>query len=476
MKYRTKILLGRRNAFFFQVCLLFFYIATYAFGLIQEAPPQPNVAYAILLTQSLWALISWLIIYGSLFNLYGLFLIIFFITHCSLAILYLMGLTPIFFSVYLEQLNSSFTIFDIWNGYFLATIFLSCIHLGGIKAPKNNKFLKRYEQPHQAAIHLTSLFLVSVGSVSLLIFATEIFSNIGSLGYLSYTVALKEANTFVLNLSYMIVAGSLLAISTTRSSRIWPYALATFLYIAIFTIVGSRHKSIFVLLALLYAFIKRGVRIPTSFIYGVGVAVVLGASAWSSIRLGGSVSLNEISKLPLSLAEASLSELGVYIIWVITTVRDFPDPSMANFGVSYVNSLFVSIPFGQRLFYSRDAAGWWIAEKYFSEIVDEGFGFGTGFSPIAEAFSSFWWLGFVPMFLFGYLIAFLSNSEKNSPVARAFIASIIPYVLFFPRDSSSLLFRGILWYGLVPIFIYLVVRRLISPPKNIMTSFPKLKA
>lgn len=473
MKYRTTKPLGRRNAFMVQALILFFCVATYASGLILQIPFPREIAYAFLLGQLLWALISWRIISGSLFNLYGLFSAVILLTHGSVAILELTGLDPGYISILSERMISSFTSSDIWDGYFLATIFLATMHLGSISAPLNNDFLRRHQRPHNGAVYLTSLILVSVGAVSLVIFAANIHANLGAIGYLAYNVALKETNTFALNLSYMLVAGSLLAISTARTSQIWPFIIAILIYILIFSVAGSRHKSIFVLLALLYALKKRGVKIPATLTYGFCAGSVLLASAWSSARLGASISFDEIRKNFAYIIGTSLSELGAYIYWVIASAKEFSSPSMVNFGISYVNAIFSSIPFGQRIFFDRDATGWWIAEKYYSQLVDQGYGFGTGYSLVAESYSSFWWLGFVPMFLFGYLIAFFSNSEKNSPFARAFIASITPYALFFPRDSSSLFIRGILWYGFSPLILYFILTRLTSAPKMRRTSHHK---
>jgi hypothetical protein len=447
---------------YIQILFLLIEVIIYISGLLFGFYKIGFVAYAVVILQILWMLWSWKVLRGGLFNLYGLTCFVILITHGSIPVILLFGMHPAFTSS-TNAMVLSFSSYDIWKGAFLIAIFLGVFHFGALSSKHKNTFLKKInKQVSTSAIEYSGWFFLIIGALGFMEYMISVGAQLKNLNYEIYFYGAQVAGTFAYNLMYFMLVGAFLLIVTGKGKIITLVVSTSSIIIWIigFAIIGSRNKSVFVLIALIYLFRQIGIKVPLSIIYGGMVAIVLSAWIWGNYRQSGSFLLGNSSVSILYVVNASLSQLGVYFYFVIATVKRFADIFSINYGTSYLNMLSFSIPFGQR-FYLNMQPVTWLAQTYFSNILSRFDRYGTGFSFIAEAYESFFWLGAVVMYVLGRMIAFFSNSANNNRLTLFFVSATMLFFLFFPRDVFMGLARGLLWYGFIPILVILIIQRLL---------------
>src|SRR5439155_7860001 len=100
-------------------------------------------------------------------------------------------------------------------------------------------------------------------------------------------------------------------------------------------------------------------------------------------------------------------------------------------------------------------------------------GGGLGYSCIAEAYLNFGWVGIpVVMMLVGFCIATLASWAQGGDYRRrlAVTATVMAFVLKFPRDESGTLVRFIVWYAFLP---YLATALVAGFGRRNLTAFAK---
>ena len=97
-----------------------------------------------------------------------------------------------------------------------------------------------------------------------------------------------------------------------------------------------------------------------------------------------------------------------------------------------------------------DIPDFWLAAEIDKEFADRGGSF--GFSFIAEAYLNFGWFGIILMGVIGFFFAkFVQWAVRDrDPLKMAIIAIFVSFFLFYPRGSSQMIFRPLIWYSLVP--------------------------
>ena len=97
-----------------------------------------------------------------------------------------------------------------------------------------------------------------------------------------------------------------------------------------------------------------------------------------------------------------------------------------------------------------DIPDFWLVGEIDKEFADRGGSF--GFSFIAEAYLNFGWFGIFLMGAIGFFFAkFVQWAIRDrDPLKIAIIAIFVSFFLFYPRGSSEMIFRPLVWYSLVP--------------------------
>jgi oligosaccharide repeat unit polymerase len=141
-----------------------------------------------------------------------------------------------------------------------------------------------------------------------------------------------------------------------------------------------------------------------------------------------------------------------YTIELVPSVRAFET------GATYVGAIVNAIPM---LSWSRPYgfATDWLAWTVKPEWAASGFGFGYSF--IAEAYLNFGWIGIpIVCVIIGFLAVSLVRWAGSDAARLVVVAVFIPSFLFFVRGESVDLFRPLLWRGLLPYFVLVMIIKL----------------
>ena len=446
-----------------QLFLTFIYASTYLFGLVLNFCSMEFFGYIAILTQIAFMLFSWNKIQPGFLNLYSLFILVVLVTHGSIPILELLSIRSggELNNALARNLDSA----DLWSASFVIAIFLSAFNLGGLtfkwRSVENSVITRWSKNVTNSSMWATGVFLIIIGAIcfSIYVHAVGLVASVSY--YNAYFYGASSAGTFAYNLMYFVVSGAfILLVFGKRKSPIVLLAYAALAaWIVFFAILGSSNRALSVAIATLLAARYRGLFIPKSFIFGFMAFGVAIAFEYSQYRLTGTLNFSFSSKAILSFIPLSLEQLGVYYYIVAATVKQYTETWFPNFGVSYINTIFFTVPFGQRIYYNSDVVSW-LAKMYYSQTLAVNSRFGTGFSFIAEAFESFSWLGCILIFYVGRFYAKLSLAAEQSKLGLFIVLATLPFTLFYARDVSAGLVRGLVWYALLPILIARLIKRI----------------
>jgi len=158
-------------------------------------------------------------------------------------------------------------------------------------------------------------------------------------------------------------------------------------------------------------------------------------------------------------AVSSVSEMGGSMRTIAYTTTLVPSSRPFDQGLGYAYGALTLFP---NLFWSiHPTVARGIYSDWLVNAVDPwtaARGGGLGFSFIAEAYLNFGPFGpIIVMFIFGFLLGRVSSWADctRDPVALAMIATILAFILRFPRDETASILRPLVWYALGP---YLAAR------------------
>jgi hypothetical protein len=113
----------------------------------------------------------------------------------------------------------------------------------------------------------------------------------------------------------------------------------------------------------------------------------------------------------------------------------------------------------------------WLTETVDPYTADEGGS--LGFSFVADEFLNFGAPG-VALFslLMGFAVVRLAQWAEGSSARLATVATFIPWLLFCARSELDFLPRPLVWYGLCPYGLFLVIRRALVELRATAVSAP----
>jgi oligosaccharide repeat unit polymerase len=178
---------------------------------------------------------------------------------------------------------------------------------------------------------------------------------------------------------------------------------------------------------------------------------------------------------------ASISEMGFSATTIGWTMELVPTVRPFALGMSFLVGLLTLIP---NVFSSGrhpaltmsgyDIPDFWLVGEIDTDFANRGGSF--GFSFIAEAYLNFGWFGIIILGLIGFAFAkFVQWAVRDrDPVKMAIIAIFVSFFLFYPRGSSQMVFRPLIWYSLVP-YIWMKWLSKLSPAriKDLLISLRK---
>lgn len=248
--------------------------------------------------------------------------------------------------------------------------------------------------------------------------------------------------------------------------------------------IGSRGAAIMPLLAMLWLWDVVVRPIPRTLLAGVAavfllvVFPVVGATRNEVIGVD-LFSIEFLTKTLTSINNplvASISEMGFSATAIGWTMELVPKVRPFDWGMSFLVSVLTLVPnvFTSGRHPALTMSGYDTPDNWLVGIIDPAFasqGGGLGFSFIAEAYLNFGWFGMILLGVIGFLFAkFVQWAvHDRDPVKMAIIAIFVSFFLIYPRASSQLVIRPLIWYCLFP---YLWMQRInklnLSREKNLL--------
>ncbi len=378
-------------------------------------------------------------------------------------------------------LSGKFNNAQLINGILQVHIFIALFFIGcGIVAKKKTKCFN--------GTFFNDKIGRQVGFIILLLaLPFEIYVNIVKLkftinyGYASLyqEVALNSIPSFVKILSYFFLPGCFYVFfSSPLKSKYETFSILLLLmHTVLILLIGYRASAIIPLLLLLYGYAVKGRKSrkflqrktqKKLFIYCFSLALVI-IFIFPLIRASrNSGGLSQLTFKDFFSVESfrdlfsTINDMGKSLQTVIYTLNLIPEDYPFRFGITYLVNLTEAIP---NLFWDiHPAEAYGSLGRWLTSIVDPQFykfGGALGFNCVSEAYVNFGWIGvcIIPIIL-GLTLQTVENKVENSSNAISHVSWVIVanYLLSYPRGELSILIRGIFWYMLIPLLLYIILK------------------
>jgi oligosaccharide repeat unit polymerase len=455
---------------------LFFLIISIILGNSSFDLPREVWVYAIsivIVVCFLYAVGSWYVITGQLFDPYVLFLVAAMLFTGGQALIEIFKIEPApVFNIY-NKVHAK----TVLSALFLVSLGLLSFQSGGLVAALQHGGKKaqvpswRFSDPNRVQFVLRTagwllLLLSFVPAISQLrtTINTVISGGYWAVFQIDRGIGLEGSQRV---LSLFLVPGILFLLAGSKG-KLFPLlvsALLIFSYVTIQFFVGSRMLAMMPLLA--YAWLWHRVIHPlprrllfvSALIIGLVVFPLVSRyrTTAGDIRIATpSLILQTFTSIENPLV-SSLTEMASTIYTVAQTLELVPSVRPFGLGSSYYYSLFSLVP---NLFWSANPSSANELAKWFSWTVSPGYaayGGGWGYSFVAEAYLNFGWIGMpIILMLLGYFYArFVLWASSSFDLAKmAFLASFSSFFYLFARGEIASMPRYFFWYSLLP---YLLV-------------------
>ncbi len=433
----------------------------------------PSLVYplcVILLMLTVWALWSWRVVTGSLFNPYTLFFLSAALFNGGQAFLEIFGLNRD------GLLGGRFSSHILMQTLLIVILGLTAFHWGALVAvtirrptPQTRPVLPAWP------VRTVGWILLAVSIVPAFVLLRQALDLVLRYGYfeiyvqesgVGFSAAPQILGTFLVPAALFLLAGS------ERTPRIMLVSLIVILfYVAINLFMGRRAQALPTLAVYAWLWHRTVAPLPRALVVSAGLATLLVIVPLSATvrnipgeeRLAPDFLVESYFSIE-NPTVAAISEFGGSMATVAHTIELVPSLREFDNGQSYTYALLTLFP---NFFWDvhptiarGTAASWlvWTVAPYTAER-----GGGLGYSFIAEAYLNFSSVGvLVILLVLGFFYALFSLwADQRSRTARlATIASFLVFFLFFARAESITVFRPLVWYSLLPYVMVLIVSKL----------------
>jgi oligosaccharide repeat unit polymerase len=409
-----------------------------------------------------WILGSWLVLRGTLFEPYPLFMLAAGMFNGGQAFLEAFGLNKG------GMLGGRVPVETMVPGLYLVAISLLALHWGALQAVAR----KRPQPPdanlcgpaRQKATRSVGWILLAVAAVPAFLLLRDSVSVVLDYGYV-WLYRREAAGALIWTLSGLLIPGAIFLLAGSSGKRAFQaLALAVAgVYAGANLFMGTRGAVTMSVVSVAWIFDRVGKRIPRWFMAVAAVTALLVFSLVRDVReTAGALrpSWSEQFETITSVQDplvASVGEMGYSFVAVAHTLALVPQTRPFDFGVSYLYAAFGLVPNLGWEVHPGVAHG--LLSRWLTETADPVFaasGGGLGYSFIAEAYLNFGWFGGpLSLLIMGYLVTRLFLlGDSQDPVKPALVASFLWSFLIFTRGESAIVFRNVTWYALIP---YLMV-------------------
>lgn len=423
-----------------------------------------------------WSIWSWRAATGALFDPYLVFFVAAALFNAGLTLLEVLHLNERGF------LGRVFSPETTLRTIFLATIGLAFFHLGGLLSATfanrglHSPRITKVSQPAElVAVRIIGWVLLGLSIVPWGYQLAGSLNVVLSEGYSA--LYRQEASTGLgagpqILADYLVPAAIFMVLgSKGRGIDLW---VATALIAAntlMLLFFGNRSAAIMPVIAYAWAYHRAVRRIP-------GVVLAVGGSVLMFVVFPLLPVIRNISgqqRMSLSFLwdsyvsvenpmVAIIAEMGGSMRTISYTLELVPAYRPHDAGVGYLYGLSTLVP---NFFWDvHPAIERGLPGKWLTSIVDPytaSHGGSVGYSFIAEAYLNFGWLG-TPLTLMVLGIGFAALSRwanaSGDVLKIAVVASFLSFVPHYAREDASGLFRPLVWYGLIPATMTIVLLEL----------------
>jgi oligosaccharide repeat unit polymerase len=412
-----------------------------------------------------WSLVSWLVLTGSYFDCYTIFLVVTNLFNAGGAFLELLGCNPEEFLG--DHISSTTTMQTL----FLVLASLVALHTGalwGIQGIERRG--GRTWRP--STVDLPSLRLVgAVMLVTSIPFAAikileelQIVMNDGYFALYQHEVATGFNSSYRVLASFL-APGVFFLFAGTRSRRTRLFAAGVLaVYCASQLFLGVRHEAAILIVMMAWFWERLGGRLNRGMLIAGAAAMLavvfpLVAATRNSSgqdRAGLNYLVESYSTIQNPLVSA-ISEMGGSMRTIAYTIELVPSTRNFDYGDSYAYALLTVFP---NLFWKvHPTIAHELPSSWITWAVDPGTarqGGGLGYSFIAEAYLNFGYVGApLLMLLGGYLAArfMVWACRGQRPDRLAFLACVASSAIFLARAESGVMFRELVWNSALPFLV-----------------------
>lgn len=411
-------------------------------------------------TLLIWALASWRMVTGRLFDVYTLLYISTFLFNSGYSVLELVGIASYRSPLYPDELAVSAMTFVAASQYMM--------HLGALIAALSRGNASSTHSDAQVCVTMrrTGMVLAGLGigpTFANLRRGMEIVESDGYAGFFGrddYVYGLAAWQQF---LATLFIPGMILFFAGARGRRMetivaWAIVVS---YAGGAVLLGGRSAVLLPLTAMLWLHHRTRRPLPTLI-----VAVCIGA-AMLFIPLVGSVrSTSGSARTDMAVLQESyrsmespylrvLRETGGSFQAIVRTMQLVPVSRPFDNGEGYLWAVAGVFP---NLFWKvhpaavRGNASDWLIREVDPDVASRGGG--LGFSVIAEAYLNFAWWGIVVLLLLGYSLGrFTKWVDSGESTARIAVeAMLLSFLLSLARGESITYLRPIFWFCVAPYY------------------------
>ncbi len=433
------------------------------------ALPHPyalSVALAALLA---WSIGSWKLAGRSLFEPYIIFLVAAFLFNAGHGLLEVIGSND------LGIMSGAFSESVVRLTLMLSFAGLAGLHLGALLAISLGSDrigqLRWVSEDHEIWVRRIGWVLLLIALPAAGIWLTQTISIVSATGYASlYDRELGAgiaATPFVLS-GLLVPAALFLTASGARHTfdrRLATAVIVSFAVIQFY--IGYRSTAAMPLIALMWLHHKlvKPVKWSSILLWSLVLVFVV----FPLVRETRNMSSDERSTESYwstfagvdNPAISSVHEMGATMGTTAHTLTLVPSSRPFDDGVGYAYALLTLFP---NLFWEihptieRGTANDWLVRSINPWLAARGGAY--GYSCIAEAYLNFGHAGVIPvMSIYGILLVALViwGEKSGDPAKLAVVATILAFVLRFPRDELAGVIRPVVWYAVIPYLCTIVI-------------------
>lgn len=421
----------------------------------------PAVSGLLVLT-SLFVLATIRTSSGKIFSLYGVTTIALVLFTASQAFVSLIVSDA---DVAIRQflLSSRFSVDAIAVTFAVVGCFLSAFHTGALTVTRTRVTSERPVRTTELSKHVAS-FATLMFAISMPFASWQLLSLIQAAlvgGYFSlYDLSQIQTQSFIGTISSFAVPMAIILVAL-KTSHTRTVALGFLIVYSIVMIaIGFRGWGALSLLATIWVYRKSVGTIPTAILVPSALMLVVAFPVIATVR---NTPIQEITDRQIAQAYTDiqnpltvfLAETGGSAATIAWTVELVPSERPYGLGSSFLYSSTSILP---NLFYdlhpsAANSLSGWLTKRVAPELAAQGGGLGYSF--FAELYYNFGLLFSIPFaFASGYLVSRISNlGELRGPTSVwvAFNGVLMTFLPFVARGDSSLLFRPIVWFIVLPL-------------------------